>query len=1057
MNRSSTEEEKVYWQDLRELEGDEEFIRSFDDEFPEESTIERLLSEEKTGGSTSRRGFLKAMGFGIGTVSLAACSKAPVRKAIPYLLKPEELTPGVANWYASTCSSCTASCSILVKTREGRPIKIEGNPLSRLTSGGVCAQGQASVLDLYDSERLYLKGNSKDTQFAPYKKGPQISRVDTQWKEIDEQIKEKLSAGPVAIVSSSILSPATKKLIDEFKAKYTNVKHVSYDAVSYSAIIEAHGKSFGKAVLPNYQIDKAQVIVNFGADFLGTWIAPVRFIRQYTSRRNVRHLESQRSMSRHIQFESILSLTGSNADLRVPVKPSEEGIAILSLYNELAKNLNKDILNNVPPLPDRIQKEVTKGAKELMKSKGQSLVLCGSNDISIQVVVNAINSMIGSYGKTIDLDNYSNQKQGNDREMQGLVEDIKSDKIKGLIFYNVNPVYDYPDFPTDKLKTMDLTVSLSDKKDETTAVVKYFCPDHHSLESWNDAEPRKGYFTMTQPTIAPIFNTRAAQDSLIVWMDHKEKSYYNYLQKHYKKGNQSFWDKIIRDGVFEQETETAKTYPFKGDLEENKSSIISQRAKTPKGSFELITYQNVGMRDGKHANNPWLQELPDPIARTTWDKFVSISSNDMKKLGLKQGDIVKLSVGKESIELPALPQPGQADGSVGVALGYGHTKIGKVGDTVGQNVFPFTKVVNGAMSYSHYTAQITPTGKRDDFALTQTYNTIRDPYVRDPKSTKDRPRNVSRNIVKETRLDKYIEDPKSGNTDKIPHYVSLWNDRPEREYAEHDWGMVIDLNSCVGCGACVISCQAENNVAVVGKEEVHRRRVMHWIRVSRYYSESPDNPEVIFQPMMCQHCDHAPCESVCPVLATTHSIDGLNQQAYNRCVGTRYCANNCPYKVRRFNWFEYPNNDDFDYNMNNPVGKMVLNPDVVVRSRGVMEKCSMCIQRIQAGRLVAKKEGRPLKDGEDIKMACEQSCPAQAIVFGDRKDPESKLHKLYFKEKYTNKFKKDKEKHNLSVKDRKENRQPNVFLVLEEVKALPTVGYQTKVRNKTAQEHNKVN
>ncbi|HEO66071.1 MAG TPA: 4Fe-4S dicluster domain-containing protein [Spirochaetes bacterium] len=1049
MNRSNTEDEKVYWQDLRELEGDQEFIRSFDNEFPEESTLERLLSEEKTGGSTSRRGFLKAMGFGIGTVSLAACSKAPVRKAIPYLFKPEELTPGVANWYASTCSSCTASCSILVKTREGRPIKIEGNPQSKLTSGGVCAQGQASVLDLYDSERLYLKGDSKNSKLKAYEKGPQISGGDTQWKEIDKLIKGKLSTGTVAIVSSTILSPATKKLIDEFKAKYTNVKHVTYDAVSYSAIIEAHGKNFGKAVLPNYQIDKAKVIVNFGADFLGTWIAPVRFIRQYTSRRNVQHLESQRSQSRHIQFESILSLTGSNADLRIPVKPSEEGIAILSLYNELAKNLNKAILNNVPPLPDRIQKEVVKAAKELAKSKGQSLVLSGSNDLSIQMVVNAINSMIGSYGNTIDLDNYSNQKQGSDRDMQSLVEEIKSDKIKGIIFYNANPVYDYPDFPTDKLKAMDLTVSLSNRKDETTSAVKYFCPDHHSLESWNDAEPRKGYFTMTQPTIEPIFNTRAAQDSLMVWMD-KETSYYNYLQKLYKKGNQDFWDNIIRDGVFEQGTETVKTYPFQGNLEESKSSILSRR-KTLKGSFELVTYQSVGMRDGKHGNNPWLQELPDPIARTTWDNFVSISSKNMKDLKLKQGDIVKLTVGKVSIELPALPQPGQADGTIGVALGYGHTKIGKVGDTVGQNVFPFTKVVNGAMSYSHYTAQISPTGERDDFALTQTYNSIRDPFVkRDGKA-------VSRNIVKETVLEDYLKDPKSGNTEKIPHYVSLWNDRAEREYSEHDWGMVIDLNSCVGCGACVISCQAENNVAVVGKSEVHRRREMHWIRVSRYYSESPDNPEVIFQPMMCQHCDHAPCESVCPVAATTHSIDGLNQQAYNRCVGTRYCANNCPYKVRRFNWFEYPNNDDFDYNMNNPVGKMVLNPDVVVRSRGVMEKCSMCIQRIQAGRLVAKKEGRPLKDGEDIKMACEQSCPAQAIVFGDRKNPESKLHKLYFNDSYAKKYKKEKQKHNLSVKDYKENRQPNIFLVLEEVKALPTVSYLTKVRNKTNEEHNKVN
>ncbi|MDH4127228.1 MAG: TAT-variant-translocated molybdopterin oxidoreductase [Spirochaetota bacterium] len=1024
-------DKKLYWQGLEELNEDPAFLKSLEQEFPEELPImDKILDEEVINKPSSRRSFLKKLGFGIGSATLlAACNKTPIKQAVPYLSKPEEITPGIANWYASTCMACSSSCGVLVKTREGRPIKIEGNPDSN-SEGAVCAIGQASLLSLYDNHRI--KEGAKIVSELKNGTGKPI-----EWNKVDNIITSELQKikdknGKIRLVSTTKVSPTTKKIISDFCKKY-NAEHVTYEPISHSAIIAANKESFRDAkntpiaVLPKYHFNEANIIVSFSADFLGTWLSPMEYTRQYVKNRKLEHIVNDKLvkklvMARHIQFESTLSLTGSNADVRIPVKPSEERLALLLLHYTIAKKAGKSVSQDFPTtLQKSIQLKVINTAKDLWINKGHTLVISGSNDVSTQIIINDINVMLDNYGKTIDLDNYSNQMQSNDEEMIKLVDDIKKGQVEGIIFYDANPVYDYPNFPSDQLKKVSLSVSFASSFDETASIVKYICPDHHYLESWDLLEPFRGYYSLMQPTIHPIFKTRSAQESLLRWMGDSKTSYYDYIKNYFKENlaskQKKSWEQAVHDGVVKLNSLPVSKPAFIADINKAKTSILNDCKNFIKSPIEVVLYSSIGMNDGRHANNPWLLELPDPISKVTWDNYASISPKYAEKGNLKQGDIIELNLNNKIIRIPVLVQPGQAYETISIALGYGRTKAGNAGNNVGQNLYPFVRVSNETLNYDISGVSIRKVDDGYQFAQTQTYHSLRDPILKRP-----------RGIIKETTLSEYRTDPASGNKDFL-NLVTLWSERPEKNISVHAWGMIIDLNACTGCAACVISCQAENNVAVVGKDEVRKRREMHWIRIDRYYSDSPDNPEVVYQPMTCHHCDNAPCETVCPVLATTHTIDGLNHQAYNRCVGTRYCANNCPYKVRRFNWFEYTNNPKFNYNMNNPVGKLVLNPDVVVRNRGVMEKCSMCIQRIQEARLKAKNAGVKLADG-DIKMACEQSCPGNAIVFGDLNDPDSRISKLYYK-----KF--------------KQNRQPRVFHVLEELKTLPSLGYLTKVRNKS--------
>jgi molybdopterin-containing oxidoreductase family iron-sulfur binding subunit len=867
------------------------------------------------------------------------------------------------------------------------------------------------VLDLYDVSKL---------------KGPVLNDADATWDNIDKFVKQELltvktGGKKIRIVSSTVNSPSTKAAIADFAAQYPNTKHIQVDAVSYTGIIKANENSFGKAVLPRYRFDKADLIVSFGADFLGTWISPLEFSRQYVSKRNNTALEGKK-MSRHIQFETGMSLTGSNADARLPLKPSEEGIALLNLYAALGGVLSgtKSLANN-----PNAEKAIALAAKELLAAKGASLVVSGSNDVSIQIVVNAINALLGSYGTTIDLDNPSYQFAGNDAEFVEFVNEMNRGEVDAVFFLNSNPAYEFNDAKafTDALTKVKLRVSFADRKDETASLCQVIAPNHHYLESWGDSNPVEGYYTIIQPAINPVYNSRNAEQGLLIWSENPVTDYYQYIQNNWSKSvlaqSGTTWKELLQKGSVTLAAKSAGVYSFSRELNSVVQTIIAESSSLAKGGengIELHIYQNVAIGDGKAANNPWLQELPDPVSKVTWDNYAAINPKFAEKLGIAELDLVEIKTDKYSVTLPVLIQPGQATGTVSVALGYGRVKAGKAGSEVGKNAYPFLRLVNATLQIST-SASISKASGTYELAQTQTHHTIE-----------------GRNIVRETTLKNFLKDPTAGTGHAHVNKYDLWN---EYEQPGHNWVMAIDLNACTGCGACIVACNAENNIPVVGRDEVRRRREMHWIRIDRYYSindgdnritkeeeidklENLDNVSVVHQPMMCQHCDHAPCETVCPVLATVHSSEGLNQMAYNRCIGTRYCANNCPYKVRRFNWFNYWNDSRFDNYMNNEFTQLVLNPDVTTRSRGVMEKCSMCVQRIQAGKLAAKLDKRKLKDG-DIKVACQQTCPTNAIIFGDGNDPESEVSKALKSER--------------------------TYYVLEEINVKPGVGYQTKVRN----------
>jgi MoCo/4Fe-4S cofactor protein with predicted Tat translocation signal len=1047
------ENNKQYWRGLEELNPSPEFLAQQKNEFMEGVPMDEMLNENASSFdlSSNRRDFLKYFGFGIGAVALAACNNTPVKNAIPYIVKPENITPGVPNFYASTCGACATACGIVVKTREGRPIKIDGNEKT-FNQGAVCAQGQASVLSLYDNNR---------------NKKPSVKGKESDWKSIDSSISKELeeiaaTSASIKIVTGTINSPSTLKAIEAFVSKYKNASLVQYDAVSSSAIINANEMCFGKAVVPQYDFSKAKVIVSFGADFLGTWISPVEYTKQWSK---TRKLNNTKNMSRHIQFESGLSVTGSNADVRIPVKPSQEGLAIVSLYNEVAKLLGASTI--AAPSFNVAANLLTHTAQELVNTKGASIVVSGSNDVDVQIIVNALNSMLGNIGNTVDLDNYSKQRTATDASFDKLVEDMNAGSVGGVIFMNVNPFYNYHSL--DKLKSgiskVKLSVSSSYSNDETAQAVSYVCPDSHYLESWNDYEPKAGKYQLAQPTITTVFETRQSQESLLKWSG-VELDYYTFIKENWKNtilaGSGSFitsWNQALHDGLFYKDSVSASARSLSADVAKSASSLTSNTSK----GIEVQVYTKVSIGDGSQANNPWLQEMPDPITRTTWDNYASINKTTADNLKLKDGSIINVTIGNDKItNLPVMIQPGQVKDTISVALGYGQSeKIGKVASTSGKNAYGFRNSKNGnTISWSE-NASVEKVGEDYAFARTQTHHTIE-----------------GRAIVKETTLDRWTKDATSGNHGHA-HIVSLWD---EKDYKGHRWAMAIDLNACTGCGACVIACQAENNVAVLGKEEVTKGREMHWIRIDRYYSfnakkdgkdaritreteydeekggklvQDWENVSVVYQPVMCQHCTHASCETVCPVLATTHSSEGLNQMTYNRCIGTKYCANNCAYKVRRFNYFRYFQNDRFDFNMNNDLGRMVLNPDVTVRSRGVMEKCSFCVQRINLGKLVAKREGRELAKDE-VKTACQVACPADAIVFGDRNNPESEIAKLFTNEREYALMTDDEKAMmkpfmdvvNASMTESEKDNVKRAYALLEEINVKPSVKYLTKVRNR---------
>jgi MoCo/4Fe-4S cofactor protein with predicted Tat translocation signal len=1073
---------KKYWRGLSELNESPEFLKQHQSEFAEPLPIDEFLNGDEEKSGTSRRDFLKVMGFSTAAVALAAC-ETPVNKAIPYVVKPEEVTPGVANFYASTFYDGHDYASVLVKTREGRPVKIEGNELSKVSHGATSARVQASILGLYDGARLI---------------GPVMKGAFTTWKNADETVAKALGSGDIAILTSSIISPSTKAVIAEFTAKYPKAKHVTYDAVSYSALNAANKNVFGKSVVSSYNFNKAKTIVGIACDFLGTWLSPIEFANQYSKTRKVS--KENPEMSKHYHFEANLSLTGANADYRYMVKPSEYGKVVAALFNEVASATGGSKVSADTKLGNaEAEKAIAKIAKELVENKGNSLVVSGANDEGVQTLVNGINKMLDNYGKTVDVVNHLNLKQANDKAFIDLVADMSAGKVSVLMTHGCNPVYTAPASIkfADAYKKVTTKVSFSTVMDETSGMADVICPDNHYLESWGDANPKAGHYSLQQPTINQIFSapryegTRQFQDTLLAWAGVKS-NYYTYLQAYWQnhifpqQGKYldfaSFWTHTLHDGVLKVNVakeapvvvmakdsagmpimngvavaaiaDTLKVEtPVKEEValptevlptpDYNKAASMATSVKG--GAFELVVYEKIGLGNGNQSNNPWLMELPDPISKVTWDNYITMAPADVKAMGLNEmlrqdieGSIASLTANGVTIKVPVFPQPGQAPGTIGLALGYGRTaKTLKVAFGVGVNSFPFQSVANDTIQSTSPSVTITKTEETHKFSATQIQHTI---MGREEQILRE----VSLNEFK--TQDKEAWNPATLITThdgKVPiAEIDLWDSHPRMN---HKWGLSIDMTACIGCAACVVACGVENNVAVVGKEEIGRTRDMYWLRIDRYYTsdmnkakgeeehvaykqmyldmETPsNNPKVTFQPIMCQHCNHAPCETVCPVLATSHSTEGLNMMTYNRCIGTRYCANNCPFKVRRFNWFNYNANEWFaDVNpAQQELGRMVLNPDVVVRSRGVMEKCSMCQQRLQAGKLEAKKAGAPIVDGS-IRTACQQACPTNAIMFGDVNDENSEISKWRANER-------------------------NYFL-LEDLGVKPTVSYLVKVRN----------
>ena len=1055
---------KKYWQSFAELNDSENFQKLQRDEFKEELPFEDGSGKGWLDEKAPRRDFLKYLGFSTAAATLAASCEVPVRKAVPLANKPENYIPGVAKYYATTFVQDGEVVPVIAKVRDGRPIKIEGNTLSSLTQGGTSPRVQASVLDLYDTFR---------NRHARRRNGNKFEEVPT-FEQLDTMVSNAmagLGGAPVVLLTGTIVSPSTKQVIADFLAKYPGSRHVQYDAVSYSGLLLANQASFGQRAIPSYQFDRARVIVSLGADFLGTWLNPVEFARQYSVGRKIN--EKNPVMSRHYQVESFLSMTGANADYRFVHRPSETGAVALAILNALGGGAPAVNIADAG-LKAGIQKIVA----DLQANRGAALVVSGSNDPAVQQVVNAINSAIGAYGTTINWGTPLLTKQGSDADLVNLVNQMNAGQVGALLVYGANPAYDYhnPKAFIDGLKKVRLSISFNEKMDETTELCNFSVPAHHYLESWGDAEIKPGFISFQQPTINPLFKTRAFQDSLLKWSGNTTTwdAYFRQYWTGRIGGGQAF-EKALQDGVVERagaattgltattggnqattDTTAAGAAPaprpagFSGGAYNGgglAGAVAQLSAGRKGGKNEVVIYQNVAMATGKQSGNPWLLELPDPVTKITWDNYAMISTAKAKELGIDyqstdyeyypQKPIIKLTANNKEISLPAVVVPGMHPDTIAIAVGYGRNEAyGKASKDAGYNVFGFARFNGATVDYYNDVAVSEGTDGERKLAITQVHGSYENRFE----------------VVRETTMGTFL---------KYPNEVKEWREELHKDYApktgdyrkeatlygDHvqpglKWGMSIDMNSCIGCGACVVACHAENNVPVVGKKEVMRYHDMHWLRIDRYFISDEANPDnlkgVVFQPMLCQHCDNAPCENVCPVAATPHSSEGVNMMAYNRCVGTRYCANNCPYKVRRFNWADYTGADSFKDNqkplvadgtldevvleMNDDLTRMVLNPDVTVRSRGVMEKCSFCYQRLQEAKLKAKVENRPLMDG-DVNTACAQACPTNAIVFGNVNDKATRI-----------------------AQTREQNPQ-RLFYVIEQIHTLPNVSYLMRVRN----------
>ena len=1002
-------ETKNYWKSLKDWESQIEFDPEFEGLVRKEFQSTPLSQDKEEGWA--RREFLKLMGASLALTGLS-CVRRPTQKIVPYVKRPQHVVPGRANYYSSSVFDGTEVTGVLVKTREGRPIKAEGHPDYPEELRRISIRGQASVLNLYDPDRV-----TSPVQHLFNEKKTNYVSLSTNWKTADKHIKKELQKGAVGLFTSTILSPATRALIYRFRDE-TKAKAYTWDAESLEDVRNSYRQVYGKSLIPSYRLDKAQMILSIGADFLGSYLAPTEMTARFSKTRR-----SDRHMGELVVCESGLSLTGSNADTRYAVPASQYLSVLMHLLHELivvarrsrysGDSAFKKLLTQYVESAPSLSLDPKQLAHKLWNNRRKSVVIAGGlptqthDSMKIQIATHILNEILGNHGRTIDLQSTYQTYKGANRALSSLVRDIRGGRVKRLIVHGVNLAFVASHHPQlmKALESLELLVYTGHYKDDTALKSHFVVPDHHPLENWGDFQLRENLYSIQQPTIRPLYETRSFQDSLITWGNiPRVKDWHSYLKTYWryrfyskhKKLNESFeffWARVLKKGFIKEPLK------FKGaSLSFNTEvwKVLKNHRHRPQG-LELSLYPSVALRDGSLSNVSWLQELPDPVTKICWDNYASVSLQLAESLKLKEGQVVRIKVGPAEVRAPVHIQPGQEENSISIAVGYGQS-WGQVNKGVGVNAYPLVEAIGIQRVFAGLPCEIIKTSESVLLASTQEHHTMH-----------------GRDIVREQTLDQFLHSDEVSQAPKAKHHPSLWGKKNKPQYKGQKWGMTIDLSRCTGCSACVIACQSENNIPTVGKKYIAQGREMHWMRVDRYYAGEPkDNPDSLFMPVLCQHCDQAPCETVCPVAATVHGEEGTNDMIYNRCVGTRYCANNCPYKVRRFNWFDYTK-------LESPLHK-ALNPEVTVRDRGVMEKCTFCHHRVVEARRDKQNKGggKHLQDGE-VQTACQQACPAQAITFGDTNNSSTQVAKKF--------------------KDRRS------YSLLDELNVGPSVRYQKKIRN----------
>ncbi len=945
---------KSYWRSLDELADSDDFRTFLNSEFPSEA--------ETLVGSVDRRRFLQLMGASLALAGVSACTRQPVEKILPYVKAPEEIVPGEPLFFASAYPLAGAAQGVLVESHTGRPTKIEGNPDHPGSLGSSNALAQASILDLYDPDRSQIITRAGEIRTW--------ENFSAELRKVADSHKESKGEG-LHILSRSVCSPTLLAEIEQVLNDMPKAAWTVYEPAGHDHEREGVKLAFGDYRRVHYDFSKAKVVLSLESDFLSAGPGSVRYTRDFSAARRVE--SSHDEMNRLYVVEALPSNTGAMADHRLALKSSHLPVFIQSLAAELGLPVASR-----SALPTHAR-WISALARDLRANAGASIVLAGeTQDPAVHAACLAINEMLGNLGKTVLFADPTPAPQGSQsKNLAALVSAMKAGSVQTLVILGGNPVYDTPaDLGfAEALAKVSFSLHLSLYNNETSELCLWHVPEAHYLEAWGDALAYDGSVSVVQPLIAPLYDSKSSLELLALINDRVGMSGYDLVRDHWRKRYsgpdfESFWKQSIHDGIIDSAavgiSTKAAAPPIPGQRWAAELSKAASKGASGAGrGLELIFRADPHVGDGSFANNGWLQETPKPITKLTWDNAALISPATAESLGLENEDVITLSVDTQSVNAPVWIVPGQAKDTVAVHLGYGRSRAGKIGNGLGFNAYKLRS--NDAM-WTRTELKLGETGEKYPLACTQHHHSME-----------------GRELVRSATLFEYRDNPgfATGDDHGLDPEASMFPDHPYEGYA---WGMTIDLAACTGCNACSVACQAENNIAVVGKEEVAKGREMSWIRIDRYFEGDIDEPSVLHQPVNCQHCERAPCELVCPVNATVHSDEGINEMVYNRCVGTRYCSNNCPYKVRRFNFFLY---SDFD----TEVSKLQRNPDVTIRSRGVMEKCSYCVQRINLKRIEAKREDRSIRDGE-LQTACQAACPAQAISFGDINDPESKVAKL---------------------------------------------------------------